>query len=123
MVGRGGSQTSAGTSPIDGNADAPLSRLLVRAWPAFPLRWDVGGMDGSESRVSRIFIVAGRAWRIAEPVTPGPGDAYTSVCSEISRASSTSTPRYLTVLSNLWTSGHRLDYLPRRTMSLCWRGA
>jgi hypothetical protein len=32
-----------------------------------------------------------------------------SVCSDISSASSTSIPRYRTALSNLWTSGHRLE--------------
>jgi hypothetical protein len=42
---------------------------------------------------------------------------YTSVCSAISSASSTSIPRYLTVLSSLCPAGHRLDYLPCRTMS------
>ena len=40
-----------------------------------------------------------------------------SVCSEISNASSTSMPRYLTVDSSLWTEVHRLDYLPCRPMS------
>jgi len=40
-----------------------------------------------------------------------------SVCSEISSASSTSIPRYLTVLSNLCPEGHRLDYVPLKTMS------
>jgi hypothetical protein len=40
-----------------------------------------------------------------------------SVYSEISNASSTSMPRYLTVDSSLCTEVHRLDYLPRRTMS------
>jgi len=46
----------------------------ISTLPAFPLRRDVPGIDGFGSRVSRIFTVAGRAWRIAEPVTPGPGD-------------------------------------------------
>jgi len=37
--------------------------------------------------------------------SPRPATAYTSVCSEIYSASSTSTPRYLTALSNLrWPS-------------------
>ena len=49
-------------------------RVNIRIWPAFPLRRDVPGIDGSGSRVSRIFTFAGGAWRIAEPVTPGPGD-------------------------------------------------
>jgi hypothetical protein len=51
------------------------------------------------------------------PSRPAQATTYTSVCSEISRASSTSTPRYRTVLSNLCPEVHRLDYLPRRTMS------
>jgi hypothetical protein len=40
-----------------------------------------------------------------------------STCSAMARASSTSMPRYRTVLSSLWPAGHRLDYLPHRTMS------
>ena len=40
-----------------------------------------------------------------------------SVCSAISRASSTSMPRYRTVDSSLWTAVHRLDYLRCRPMS------
>src|SRR5215831_4948133 len=41
----------------------------------------------------------------------------TSIFSAISRASSTSTPRYRTVLSTLCPAGHRSDYVPCRTMS------
>ena len=40
-----------------------------------------------------------------------------STCSAIERASSTSMPRYLTVLSILCRAGHRIDYVPCRTMS------
>ena len=39
-----------------------------------------------------------------------------SVCSEISRASSTSMPRYLTVDFRAWPEVHRLDYVRLRPM-------
>ena len=41
----------------------------------------------------------------------------TSTCYAMARASSTSIPRYLTVLSILLPAGNRIDYLPCRTMS------
>ena len=53
--------------------DPPASGAAkVSSWPAFPLRRDVPGIDAPGSRVSRIFTLAGGAWRIAEPVTPRP---------------------------------------------------
>ncbi|CAI8735406.1 hypothetical protein EMIT0373P_10709 [Pseudomonas chlororaphis] len=57
--------------------------LTVRFWPVLVLR---EGSFGSESD--------GLARTVAV-------DNYTSVCSAISRASSTSMPKYLTVLSSL----------------------
>ena len=42
---------------------------------------------------------------------------YNSTCSEMRKASSTSMPRYRTVDSSLCPAGHKLDYLPRKTMS------
>jgi hypothetical protein len=46
---------------------------------------------------------------------PGCGSSKVTVLGDASPITMTS--KYLTVLSNLWTSVHRLDYLPRRTMS------
>jgi hypothetical protein len=39
-----------------------------------------------------------------------------STCSAMASASSTSIPKYRTVLSILLPAGNRIDYLPRRTM-------
>jgi hypothetical protein len=93
-----------------------LERLKVAGFPPSPR-----GRPGRRSGLlgGRIFCSAspGAADRakslstitVLDGDSPRPANSYTSVCSEIFRASSTSTPRYLTVLSNLWTSGHRLE--------------
>jgi hypothetical protein len=60
------------------------------------------------------------AQKIAALDAPGlrmPASAYSSTCSEMARALSTSIPTQRTVLSSLLPAGNMLDYLPRRTMS------
>jgi hypothetical protein len=52
------------------------------------------------------------------PLCSGTSD---STCSAMTKASSTSIPRYWTVLSILLPAGNRIDYVPRRTMSRCGR--
>jgi hypothetical protein len=64
----------------------------------------------------RRFLVGGRSAPLARNADRRLVDQH-SVRSAISSASSTSMPRYLTVLSSLLPSGNRLDYVPCRTMS------
>jgi hypothetical protein len=43
----------------------------VRRWPAFPLRQEVGGIDGSGLPASEKFTPAGRAQRVERITAPG----------------------------------------------------
>ncbi len=49
-----------------------------------------------------ISATTGRSWPVGAPIRRAPtgGSIYTSVCSAVSSASSTSMPRYRTVLSS-----------------------
>jgi len=74
--------------------------------------------DTSANGLGKLGYVGSPVPRAAQvTVPPILHIAQTSVCSEGTSASSTSMPRYRTVLSILLPAGNRLDYLPRRTMS------